>query len=83
MSGPSVLTTASRVRGARFPFGPLELLVSGSCGLATARALGVHPRQVYRWRAGGVTWAQADELAVAVGLHPAEVWPEWWEHTEP
>jgi hypothetical protein len=25
---------------------------------------------VYRWRSYGVTWAQADELACRLGLHP-------------
>jgi hypothetical protein len=67
-------------REARLPFGPLEQLVSGGCGLATARELGVHPRQVYRWRRYGVTWAQADELATRAGWHPAEVWgADWWD----
>lgn len=27
----------------------------------------------------GVTALVADRIATAAGLHPAEVWPEWWE----
>jgi hypothetical protein len=42
-----------------------------------AEALRLHPRQYYRLRRSGLTVEQADELAVAAGFHPAEVWPNW------
>jgi hypothetical protein len=78
------LVGRARCREPRLPFEPLEELVSGRCGLRTARTLGVDPRQVYRWRAGGLSWAKADELAVRIGLHPVDVWgAEWWEGVEP
>jgi hypothetical protein len=73
------LQAAARCDGPRLPLAPLEQLVGRGCGLATARELGVHPRQVHRWRRQGVTWAQADELATRAGWHPAEVWgAAWW-----
>lgn len=56
-----------------------DALRAGSVPMSAA-ALGVDSRQVYRWRAQGVTWAQADELAIRVGLHPGDVWGRaWWE----
>lgn len=30
----------------------------------------------------GLTSRSADAVAAAVGLHPANLWPEWWEVTE-
>lgn len=28
---------------------------------------------------GALAWETADELAVALGFHPCEIWPEWWD----
>lgn len=60
----------------RYPFAPLETLVGAPSAKQLADALGVHPRQVYRWRSTGVTADQADLLAVRLHSHPFEVWPE-------
>jgi hypothetical protein len=46
---------------------------------AAAQGLGVHVRQLYRWRTYGVTADQADDLASSIGAHPSELWPEWWD----
>lgn len=43
-----------------------------------ARMLDVDPTYISRWRRAGLTWATADEVAIRLGLHPGEVWPEWW-----
>lgn len=67
----------TRQSGRRLPFAPLEQTVGAPNTCRLAMVLGVHPRQVYRWRSYGVTEVQADELAIAVGVHPAEVWPDW------
>jgi hypothetical protein len=33
---------------------------------------------VHRWnRAGGVPEVSADRVAVALGLHPINIWPNW------
>lgn len=80
----TTLRRVTRCDGPRLSFEPLEEAVSGSCAAATAIALGVHSRQVYRWRAGGLSWQKADELAVRIGLHPFDVWGrDWWERVEP
>jgi hypothetical protein len=44
--------------------------------------LGVAASTVGRWRSGDrkIHTRLADEIAVKhLGLHPALVWPEWWE----
>lgn len=45
-----------------------------------AAAFGTEPRTVYRWvQQGGVSVAVADRLAGELGVHPADVWPSWWD----
>jgi hypothetical protein len=75
----------------RYPFAPLEEIArqrirnTDEYGVGPgvprlARLLGVHARQVHRWRELGVTRDQADQLADAVGHHPSNIWPEIFEH---
>lgn len=48
-------------------------------GVDVAGVLGTSKRQVARWRAGArIQWINADRLAVRLGMHPLEIWPEWW-----
>lgn len=60
------------------PFGPMwKVLPFGVDDFA--EAVGCSRRAVHRWRHAGLTWDAADRAAVAVGLHPANVWGrEWW-----
>lgn len=51
--------------------------IDGASHCAMARRLGTSAKQLYRWLRYGVTHDQADELAVALGLHPLNVWPDW------
>jgi hypothetical protein len=87
--------TATTADAARLAFDPLERTLAAFLGhieAATARtgpnlkriafALGVHPKQLYRWRESGLTWVQADKLAIRAGYHPAEIWSEWWSLIE-
>jgi len=62
---------------------PLEPLVRryGSVR-ALAEALNRDRGQVQKWRERGVTILSADRIAVEAGLHPVEVWPDWYEVTE-
>lgn len=65
---------------ARQPRVSLEPLVERYGNVSVlARALGVDRAQVARWRSDGVPIESADRIAVAVGRHPAEVWPEWYD----
>ena len=45
-----------------------------------AAALGVSRQRVLDWRRGKgnmVEWWKADRFAIAIGTHPAMVWPTW------
>ena len=61
----------------RFPFEPLLAAVGRPNLKQLARVCGAHPRQVYRWRESGLSDFHADHAAIALGLHPKTVWPEW------
>lgn len=60
-----------------YAFQPLEQVARCDTDEDTAAALGVNRRRIYRMRQLGLTVEQADELAVGIGMHPAEVWPDW------
>lgn len=61
----------------RLPLAPL--LTGGRTIGDIAALLGVSKRVVSRWRHDGIRWSLADQAAVALGLHPALVWPDWYE----
>jgi hypothetical protein len=65
-------------RGERFPMASLESRLGCTTAAELARMLCVCPRTVHRYRSHGLNPTQADRVAVAVGYHPAEVWPDWW-----
>lgn len=45
--------------------------------VAEARRRGI-PAQVWRWRQYGLDAYTADRLACRAGVHPAEIWPNWF-----
>jgi hypothetical protein len=45
-----------------------ELAARLSCSVET----------VYRMRNNGLTPLQADRYAMSAGIHPARIWPNWW-----
>lgn len=46
-----------------------------------AQKFDVGPDTIIRWRTPGIMFSewQADELAITAGVHPCEIWPEWFE----
>ena len=46
-----------------------------------AETFGVERATIVRWRNRNVmfNWSMADEMAVRVGFHPAESWPNWYD----
>lgn len=48
--------------------------------LVAAETLGVHIDTIRNWRTGRkrLKAAAADRIAVRIGAHPGELWPEWW-----
>lgn len=47
--------------------------------VALSAHLGVTDRTLRRLRCNGLTDRQADHFAIVAGLHPAEIWPTWFD----
>jgi hypothetical protein len=63
---------------ARYPVQPLLDLFPNSTHEQLCAVAGFGNRSlVSEWKRRGIPWLSADKLAIAHGLHPAEVWPEW------
>lgn len=63
----------------RLPFWRLErFLDAGKSDRAIATAARINHRSVAMYRAGGVPFLQADRIACRIGVHPANIWPEYW-----
>ncbi|MFT3854786.1 MAG: hypothetical protein QM733_18920 [Ilumatobacteraceae bacterium] len=71
------------MNGGRLPLAPLLRQLGfvdgdGSIGRFADR-LGTNRTRLYRYVASGVPAAVADEWAVMLGFHPANIWgSEWW-----
>lgn len=66
----------------RWPWAPLEEALGGGTWRAMAERLGVHDRQIGRWKAYGLGDDHADRCAIAIGSHPAIVWGPAWDGDE-
>jgi hypothetical protein len=64
----------------RYPFDALERRISDVNDDTLAALLGTQRRNLYRWRANGLTEQRAEILAIAAGVLPYEVWPELLDH---
>lgn len=74
--------TVARPRAHRFPFDPVLDLVGGTLTDDVIAHLGV-PASTIRQLAGrGLTAHVADLLATRLGRHPADLWPDWWDHVD-
>lgn len=74
----------------RFPFDPLIPIIErryqqpAKCTHVTiagktASVLQRPASSVYKWMRSGLTVKAADQVAVRLGYHPGEIWPEWWQ----
>lgn len=61
----------------RWPLEPVLELTGHPPALVLAARVGVSARTVHRWRHNGLTDQQADHAAIALGRHPATIWPDW------
>jgi hypothetical protein len=68
-------STTTRHRQPRFPLDPV--LCRNLCDLS--RRTGYPLRTIQRWKTSGIPRYSADELAVRLGVHPANIWPQWIE----
>lgn len=65
----------------RYPLGPLQALTRNNDGMHMSTAeigacVGVSGDAVRKWTINGLTERRADEVAVALGFDPYNVWPE-------
>ncbi len=63
----------------RFPFAPLRR----RCGVTiadTATALNISHASATKHEQRGLSGAVADLLCTSIGLHPVDVWPDWFAY---
>ncbi len=69
----------------RFPLGPLRRRIA-HIPLADVAAMAGMSHEAIRIavRPGAetISLAQADRIAIGLGIHPSELWPEWWDDTD-
>lgn len=61
----------------KLPFAPLDVLLDPGTEASQVRAseiLGVPRATIANWRKRGIPLKRADEMAIRIGCHPAEVW---------
>jgi hypothetical protein len=71
----------SRPPSLRYPFEPLASEARTSTIGILAQRIGVSRRTLHRWAKNGVPVEQADRAAIALGSHPAYLWPDDWNRT--
>ncbi|NNF70332.1 MAG: helix-turn-helix domain-containing protein [Acidimicrobiia bacterium] len=71
--------TADTLTLVRWPLAPLLASAGNPPVAQLARQVGVATRTVWRWQLRGLTDTQADRAAVALGLHPANIWDHWYQ----
>ena len=71
----------SRQRSRPYPLDPLAVEAQAPTIETLANRIGVSRRTVHRWARDGVPSGQADRIAVAIGSHPAYIWPDHWNRT--
>jgi len=68
----------SRPASIRYPFEPLATQARDATIETLAARIGVSRRTVHRWAIQGIPADQADRAAIAIGSHPACLWPKHW-----
>lgn len=62
----------------KLSFEPVLVYLHDRSPLSVAKRLGKDNKQVHRWINDGVTHGCADEIAVALDVHPTELWGAEW-----
>ena len=63
----------------RWPLAPLLAAAGAEHVTGLARMLNMSGTTMRRWRDEGIPDVCADECAVRIGAHPAEIWAGWLE----
>lgn len=61
-----------------FPYAPIHDLLGSPSLRHAARIIGCSRSTIQRWSVDGMTVAAADRVAIGLGVHPVELWPELW-----
>jgi hypothetical protein len=71
-----------------YPFDPVEVIFPESRNYTSngrvtlAQTLGVDTAVILRYRQNGLDSSQADAVAITLGLHPAALWPSWFDDAD-
>lgn len=63
----------------RWPLQPLFDATGTTEYRQLAALTGFAARTIHRWAHAGIQDIQADRAAVALGQHPSNIWPNWFE----
>jgi hypothetical protein len=66
----------------RWPVEPLFRAAATTEVLALAMFTGFTARTIHRWIHNGIPDAHADMAAIALGLHPMSIWPNYCDELE-
>jgi hypothetical protein len=67
----------------RWPVEPLFRAAQADTVLDLAMFTGFTARTIHRWLHNGIPDRNADRAAVALGLHPMTIWPNYCDELEP
>ena len=63
----------------RWPLEPLFRAAGTTEYLELAVRTGFTARTIHRWKYNGISDTHADMAAIALGLHPITIWPNWFD----
>jgi len=66
----------------RWPVEPLFRAAATTEVLALAMFTGFTARTIHRWIHNGIPDAHADMAAIAIGMHPMSIWPNYCDELE-
>jgi len=66
----------------RWPLEPLFRAAGTTEYLELAVRTGFTARTIHRWKNHGISDAYADQAAIALGLHPITIWPNYCDELE-
>lgn len=81
LSWSARVTLAITAGARRFDFDALEAQIGSDINVL-ARRLNVDRTMIYHYRQRGLSCKIADQLATRLNLHPAHIWPSWWDTNE-
>jgi hypothetical protein len=66
----------------RWPAEPLHRIEPNHTAEQWAELAGCDPRNWWRWTHDGIPDHASDRIAIGIGYHPAQIWPDWLHKAE-